>query len=218
MLQKLKSNFGYAISAIIGLFSFIFMAMPYFTLSVYSLSESASGYAFLSVNSADGFIAFLILLTAILTLVMAVLLLAFGAIGLLSGLDLVDIPASVTKFTPAKLAKTFLKINMIISIIFFVWILLVVIGYADSYYTATPGIGVWLSLIFSIASVITNKILTKKFGAPKSAPTAPKAEETQPTGEASTEPVTKRTCPYCLAEISETDTECPLCGSVLEQK
>lgn len=201
MLEKLKTNIGYAISAFLGLFTFIFMAMPYFTLSFYEASASASGYDFFSVDTGIGFIAILMLLTVILALVMAVVMLAYGVIGLLSGLGIVALPESVTKFVPQKRVKLLLRVNMIITIVFFIWILLDVIGYADSYYDAAPGVGIWLALIFSIAGVIANKILSNKFGT-SSAPAASKDSYA---------------CTSCGAKAKPDDKFCSACGGKVEK-
>ena len=205
MLEKLKTNIGYAICAFLGLFNFIFMAMPYLTISssYSSYTEHGTGYEILGGWEGNFYIVLLSIISLCI-LIASVVMLLFGAFALLCSFVSVKQPDIVNKFITLDIAKLLIKIFMIINIVHFSFLFM--IGFvttvtAGSYGSVLPGVGAWLVVIFAVCAHIANKIISAKLN------TAQK-------------PAVKvvYACTACGATAKKGNNFCSACGGKVEKK
>ena len=217
MLEKIKSNLTYVVCAILGLFNFILLAIPYLS-SYYSYdlgewggkqssSDGISGYKVMDMWE-GGFSGVMSSLIQLFVLILGIGLLAWGVLGLLKALDILpQFPDKLGSFESKKLGEFGLfglaGLNVLLLVFLIIFSATNTESYSEYGMEGSAGIrlsaGIFISLVITAGAVVTLKILEKKL----------------PVGES--ESVTYA-CAKCGKKAKANDKFCNACGGEIEKK
>ena len=217
MLEKIKSNLTYVVCAVLGLFNFILLAIPYIS-SYYSYdlgewggkqssSDGISGYRVMDMWE-GGFSGVMSSLIQLFVLIGGIALLAWGILGLLKALDILpQFPDKLGKIESKKLGEFGLFGLAGLNVLLLVFLIIFSAANSESYseygMESSAGIrlsaGIFISLVITVGAVVALKILEKKL----------------PVGES--ESVTYA-CAKCGKKAKANDKFCSVCGGEIEKK
>ena len=218
MLEKIKSNLTYVVCAVLGLFNFILLAIPYIS-SYYSYdlgewggkqssSDGISGYKVMDMWE-GGFSGVMSSLIQLFVLLLGIGLLAWGVLGLLKALDILpQFPDKLGGFESKKLGEFglfgFAGLNVLLLVFLIIFSAANSESYSEYGYSSSAGIrlsaGIFISLILSVGAVVALKVLEKKFPASESAETV------------------IYVCSKCGKRARAKDKFCNECGGAVEQQ
>lgn len=170
MADKIKQNLSYIFCAALGLFTFIFLAIPYVAAFVEGMGNSAtsalSGYEVISEfgDAELGFFGTLSTILQVLVVICGVGLIAYGVLGILGAFDVLKL-----SFINHKLASIALIAYAALNLALLVSLIIVCIVNTEEMYGYTVGMklsaGIFVTVVFAVAAVVVDKILGKKFSA-----------------------------------------------------
>ena len=218
MLEKMKSNLTYVVCAVLGLFNFILLAIPYIS-SYYSYdlgewggkqssSDGISGYKVMDMWE-GGFSGVMSSLIQLLVLLLGIGLLAWGVLGLLKALDILpQFPDKLGNLESKKLGEFglfgFAGLNVLLLVFLIIFSAANSESYSEYGMEGSAGIrlsaGIFISLILSVGAVVALKVLEKKFPASESAETV------------------IYVCSKCGKRARAKDKFCNECGGAVEQQ
>lgn len=218
MLEKIKRNLAYTISAILGLLNFIFLAIPYIA-SFYSYnlggwggtqssSVGISGYHVMSMWG-GGFPGVMSSLLQILVLILGILLLAWGTMGLLAAFGILrQFPDKLGNFESKKIAEYGLfgiaGLNVLLLVFLIIFAATNTQTYNDYGYSTSAGIqlsaGIFISLVFTVGAVVALKVLEKKL---------PMSDSDE---------IVTYVCVKCGKKAKASDKFCNVCGGEIERR
>lgn len=212
MKNKILSNLSYVFCAGLGLFNFIFLAIPY-VASFYSYdygsygkgsnSEGISGYKVMDLWD-GGFGGVMSGIVQILLLILGICMLAYGVMGLLKAFGIFDkMPEKVGKLPTKKYGEFALYAYAGLNVLLLIFLIILCATNSESEsefgYEMSAGIrlsaGIFITLIFGIGSVVAQKLLEKKF---------PVMDEDMPKVE--------YICSKCGKKVKKGIKFCPDCG------
>ncbi len=218
MMEKVKSNLTYVICAVLGLFNFILLAIPYIA-SYYSYDLGAwggkqsdsigiSGYKVMDLWE-GGFSGVMSSLIQLFVLLVGIALLAWGVLGLLKALDILpQFPDKLGNLESKKVGEYGLFGIAGLNALLLVFLIILSATNSESYseygMEGSAGIrlsaGIFISLVITAGAVVALKILEKKL----------------PAGESSE--IVTYACVKCGKKAKAADKFCSACGGEIEKK
>ncbi len=220
MMEKIKSNLTYVICAVLGLFNFILLAIPYVT--VYSksgftnYSDGVSGYKMLEIWGNDEYYladakfgGVMSSLIQLFVLLLGIAILAWGTLGLLKAFGIFgQFPDKLGKLESRKLGEFGLCGLAGLNVLLLVFLIIFTATNSEKIneygYTFEGGYklsaGIFISLVITAGAVVALKLLEKKFPANDS-------------GETIT-----YVCNKCGKKAKAVDKFCSACGGEIEKK
>ncbi len=218
MLEKIKSNLTYVVCAVLGLFNFILLAIPYIA-SYYSYdlgkwggkqsgSEGISGYKVMDLWE-GGFSGVMSSLIQLFVLLVGIALLAWGVLGLLKAFGIFDkFPDRLGKFESKKIGEFGLFGIAGLNVLLLVFLIILSATNSESYseygMESSAGIrlsaGIFISLVITAGAVVALKILEKKL---------PVSESSE---------IVTYACAKCGKKARAADKFCSACGGEIEKK
>ncbi len=218
MMEKMKSNLTYVICAVLGLFNFILLAIPYIA-SYYSYdlgewggkqsdSEGISGYKVMDLWE-GGFSGVMSSLIQLFILLVGIALLAWGILGLLKAFGIFDMfPDSFGNFESKKIGEYGLfglaGLNVLLLVFLIIFTAVNSESYSEYGYESSAGFrlsaGIFISLVITAGAVVALKLLEKKL----------------PVGESSE--IVTYACSKCGKKAKAADKFCSACGGEVEKK
>ncbi len=172
MANTIKQNLTYILCAALGLFTFIFLAIPYVAAFAegmgMEMTEGLSGYEVISdFGDAElGFFGTLSTIVQVLVLIAGIAILAYGVLGLLGAFNVVKLG-----FVKKDLASKALMVYAALNVLLLICLIIVCIANTDeetySGITVKSGIklqaGIFVTVILAAGAVVADKLLGKKF-------------------------------------------------------
>ncbi len=218
MMEKIKSNLTYVICAILGLFNFILLAIPYIS-SYYSYnlgewggeqssSVGISGYSVMDLWD-GGFSGVMSSIIQLFALLLGIALLIWGVLGMLKAFGILEkFPDKVGNTESKKLGEYGLFGLAGLNVLLFVFLIIFTAANSESYeeygMETSAGFslsaGIFISLVITVGAVVALKILEKKLPASES-------------GE-----IVSYACAKCGKKARAADKFCSACGGEIEKK
>ncbi len=218
MLEKIKSNLTYVVCAVLGLFNFILLAIPYIA-SYYSYdlgawggkqssSDGISGYKVMDLWE-GGFPGVMSSLIQIFVLIGGIALLAWGVLGLLKAFGIFDkLPERLGNIESKKIGEYGLFGIAGLNVLLLVFLIILSATNSESYseygMEGSAGIrlsaGIFISLVITVGAVVALKILEKKLPASDGGETV------------------TYVCNKCGKRARSSDKFCNACGGEIEKK
>ncbi len=214
MMEKIKSNLTYVACAILGLFNFILLAIPYIA-AYYSYdfgklggkesdSEGISGYKVMDLWD-GGFSGAMSSLIQLFILLLGISLLAWGVMGLLKAFDLFEkFPDEIGKFESKKIGEYGLFGLGGLNTLLLIFLIIFSASNKEKNDYGSSGVrlsaGIFISIIITVGAVVALKILEKKL---------PPSEN----GE-----IVTYSCVKCGKKAKAADKFCSACGGEIEKK
>ncbi len=216
IVKKLLSNLSYALCAFFGIFNYIFFAIPYVTAFVktsgYKETEPANAYTLIADGWDIDFSGAMSALFLVLILIVSMLLLIYGAYGLLKAFDIVKydvIPAQFCSQTYARYglyAYAALHILLLNSIV-----ILCISNYESaSYFGVTmkaglrPSFGFFFALILSVGGAVVATLLPRLLNLSDGESAAPRVKISY-------------VCSACGKKVKKGVNFCPVCGGAVKE-
>ncbi len=219
MINKIKKNLTYVICAGLGLFNFIFLAIPYIT-SYYSYdfgewggkqsdSSGISGYKVMDLWELK-FSGVMSSLIQLFVLLVGIAILVWGVLGLLKAFGIFDkFPDRLGKLESKKIGEFGLFGIAGLNVLLLVFLIILSATNSESYseygYESSAGLklsaGIFIAIVFTVGAVVALKVLEKKF----------------PTTDDGVESVSY-VCAKCGKKAKAKDKFCSACGGVIEKK
>ena len=144
MLEKVKQNLIYLVSAAMGLLFFLFNLIPCIGVSVYGRSHGFNGYTVLADFWKAGAVGVLMALAQVIELILAIVLLIIGVIGVLRMFGIVNTvpPKNITIFAMVCFMNA-TALSMLFAIIY---------AAVTPYWV--PFAGVFIMFVFAVAAFV----------------------------------------------------------------
>lgn len=205
MANKIKQNFSYILCAAMGLFTFIFYAIPYVAAFMESEwgseTETISGYRVMSEFFNDlGFSGVMCALLQIFILIVAVGALAYGVIGILNSFEVIKVG-----FVKKSYANIILFAYTVLNFLLLIFLIIVTATNTETDETWEIAYGIrfsagwFITFIFGLASALLAKFGENIFTA-------------------STSQNSVFVCSKCGKKAKATDKFCNACGGAIEEK
>lgn len=173
MKNKILDNLSYLFCACLGILNFILLAFPYVAIKIAlgpygSLKEGVSGYRIMELFDAN-FGGVMSALFQVLILVVGIAMLVWGVLGLLKGFGVLNkFPDKLGKVDCKKIAEILLYVFAILVFLLLVFLIVYVASsnadlgaiYGDEMKLVISA-GVFISLVFSVGSLIAYKLIKK---------------------------------------------------------
>ncbi len=218
MMEKIKSNLTYVVCAVLGLFNFILLAIPYIA-SYYSYdfgewggkqsdSEGISGYKVMDLWELK-FSGVMSSLIQLFVLLVGIALLVWGVLGLLKAFGIFDkFPDRLGKFESKKIGELGLFGLAGLNVLLLVFLIILSATNSESYseygYESSAGIrlsaGIFISLVITVGAAVALKVLEKKL------PVSANSE------------IVTYACSKCGKKAKAADKFCSECGGEIEKK
>lgn len=172
MANKIKQNLTYILCAALGLFTFIFLAIPYVAAFAegmgMEMTEGLSGYKVISdFGDAElGFFGTLSTILQVLVVIAGIAILAYGVLGLLGAFDVVKL-GFVKKDIASKALMVYAAINVLLLISLIIVCIVNTEEVTEYGMTIKAGMklqaGIFVTVILAAGAVVADKLLGKKF-------------------------------------------------------
>ncbi len=168
-MKNIKNSLIYCISAFVGLFTFVFFAIPYLTAFAevwgHKGKENLNGYEIMNLWE-NGFCGVMVSLLQIFVLVCAVVLLAWGALGILKEFGIIkEFPIQIAGVEPKKLSFFALAAYVALNVLLLIFLIAFVIANTESGKYASAGFslaaGEFITLVISGCAVAAPIVLDK---------------------------------------------------------
>ena len=190
-MNVIKKNWAYFCCAVLGLFNFILLAIPYIAAfadyGFVSLTEGISGYRVMDMWD-GGFSGVMSSLLQIFILILGIALLALGVMGLLKAKGVCKaLPDKLGKFESKKVGEIGLLVMTILNVLLLVFLIIVTVQNTEGDSSGRAGIklsaGIFLAIIFWAAAYVGGKLIAKKANSEPATETAEEKTEETPVEE-----------------------------------
>ena len=172
-MNIIKKNWAHFFCAVLGLFNFILLAIPYVAAFMktegwleMSVSEGISGYKVMDMWD-GGFSGVMSSLIQIFILILGIALLVWGVLGLLKAKGICKVlPDKIGNFENKKISEMGLLAMAVLNFLLFIFLIIVTAVNTEKYAGGSTGIklsaGIFLAIIFWTAAYVGAKLLDKK--------------------------------------------------------